>query len=188
LDAGIMRDGALVGLAMDKGVHQGVKIIPALLFCFLVASCFKQRLPAALPIATATTRPEVTINNVPAARIESELVSACSATLRGSVSHADPGEVVCAKLPSTGFNQAAWVTANMAQTGGSCTDQAIFRIRDMGGSARVTASRTLTTFNESGARLNSQEWRSFDADLQQLLESVKRKVTTQQGNIAESTR
>jgi hypothetical protein len=76
----------------------------------------------------------------------------------------------------------------MAQTGGSCTDQAIFRIRDMGGSARVTASRTLTTFNESGARLNSQEWRSFDADLQQLLESVKRKVTTQQGNIAESTR
>jgi hypothetical protein len=125
-------------------------------------------------IVTPTGRPEVTITGATPSQVASELVTACAVSLHGSVSKAEPSEVICSDLPSAGFAEAMWISLSESEVGGHSTDEAVFHLLDTGkGGIRVMANRHVTAFNAYGSALDSTDWVAYDGDLQQALEAVK---------------
>lgn len=153
------------------------KTIVGCVASMVIAGCAAQasQQPA---ILTPTGRPEVVITGATPSQVASELVTACAVTLHGSVSKAEPGQVICSDLPSAGFKEAMWISLSESEVGGHATDEAIFHLLDSGQGIRVIASRHVTAFNAYGSALNSTDWKASDGDLQQLLEAVKGELAT----------
>lgn len=104
------------------------------------------------PVVTPTGRPEVVIVGATLAQVASELATACAVSLHGSVSKADPGEVVCGDLPQAGQAEGLWMLLNESEEGGHATDEAIFHLLDTGQGVRVMANRRVTAYNAYGRR------------------------------------
>jgi len=141
-----------------------------LLVAVVAAGCAQQNPQPA--IITPSGRPEVTID-APAGRIESALVTACAASLRGKIGSAGPAGVDCTDLPPT-LATSFWSALNESQVGGHTDDVVHFQLIDLGdGTVRVLASRELTAYNAFGAVLDRATFSRYDADVQRVLEAAK---------------
>lgn len=136
----------------------------------LVGGCAARNPPA--PLLTATGRPEVTIKSAKPGDIASELATACVDALQGSVAKADKDQVICSGLKPVGFGESMWIALNEPEVGGRATDEAKFTLLETDDGVRVLGARTVTTYNGFGAQLASAPVKTFDRQLQDVLESV----------------